>query len=59
MLPQISALGEILKDIPTRLRWADMVFAPFAQAEAAILANPAAINERFRIAVMRKARTGD
>jgi hypothetical protein len=35
---------------------ADIVFAAFKEAEAQILANPAAINERFRIAAMWKAR---
>ncbi|MFG1416307.1 hypothetical protein V5F38_03225 [Xanthobacter sp. V0B-10] len=34
----------------------DMVTAAFAQAEAEILASPAAINERFRIAMMWRAR---
>ena len=35
---------------------AEIVFAAFRQAEAEILASPAAINERFRIAAMWKAR---
>ncbi|MFG1403495.1 hypothetical protein [Xanthobacter sediminis] len=35
---------------------ADKVTAAFAQAEAEILASPAAINERFRIAMMWRAR---
>lgn len=35
---------------------ADIVFKAFKEAEAQILANPAAINERFRIAAMWKAR---
>jgi len=35
---------------------ADIVDAAFRQAEAEILANPTAINERFRIAAMWKAR---
>ncbi len=35
---------------------ADIVVAAFKQAEAEILASPAAINERFRIAAMWKAR---
>lgn len=35
---------------------ADIVFGAFKKAEAEILANPAAINERFRIAAMWKAR---
>jgi hypothetical protein len=35
---------------------ADIVFNAFRQAEAEILASPAAINERFRIAAMWKAR---
>ena len=34
----------------------DKVTAAFAQAEAEILASPAAINERFRIAMMWRAR---
>lgn len=34
----------------------DKVLAAFAEAEAQILASPAAINERFRIAAMWKAR---
>ncbi|WP_213770945.1 hypothetical protein [Bradyrhizobium sp. dw_78] len=35
---------------------ADIVVAAFKAAEAEILANPVAINERFRIAAMWKAR---
>lgn len=35
---------------------ADIVYKAFKEAEAEILANPAAINERFRIAMMWKAR---
>src|SRR5271169_3224360 len=35
---------------------ADIVVGAFKQAEAEILASPAAINERFRIAAMWKAR---
>jgi hypothetical protein len=35
---------------------ADIVFNAFKEAEAEILANPVAINERFRIAAMWKAR---
>jgi hypothetical protein len=35
---------------------ADIVFNAFKEAEAQILADPAAINERFRIAAMWKAR---
>jgi hypothetical protein len=35
---------------------ADIVFRAFKEAEAQILASPAAINERFRIAMMWKAR---
>jgi hypothetical protein len=35
---------------------ADIVAAAFKDAEASILASPAAINERFRIAAMWKAR---
>lgn len=34
----------------------DIVFRAFKEAEAEILANPVAINERFRIAAMWKAR---
>lgn len=36
---------------------ADAVTAAFATAEAEILASPAAINERFRIAMMWRARS--
>lgn len=36
---------------------ADKVAAAFQQAEAEILASPAAINERFRIAMMWRARS--
>jgi len=35
---------------------ADTVFRAFKEAEAQILANPAAMNERFRIAAMWRAR---
>lgn len=35
---------------------ADIILAAFREAEAQILASPAAINERFRIAAMWKAR---
>jgi hypothetical protein len=35
---------------------ADIVFGAFKEAEAEILASPAAISERFRIAAMWKAR---
>lgn len=35
---------------------ADIILAAFQEAEAQILASPAAINERFRIAAMWKAR---
>ena len=35
---------------------AEIVFGAFKEAEAQILASPAAINERFRIAAMWKAR---
>lgn len=35
---------------------ADIILAAFLEAEAQILASPAAINERFRIAAMWKAR---
>jgi hypothetical protein len=35
---------------------ADIVFNAFKEAEAQIIADPAAINERFRIAAMWKAR---
>lgn len=35
---------------------ADIVVRAFKEAEAQILATPAAINERFRIAAMRRAR---
>lgn len=42
--------------VPLTREEADIVFAAFKAAEAQILANPAAINERFRIAAMWKAR---
>jgi len=42
--------------VPLTREEADIVFAAFKEAEARILANPAAINERFRIAAMWKAR---
>lgn len=42
--------------VPLTREEADIVFAAFKEAEAQILANPAAINERFRIAAMWKAR---
>jgi hypothetical protein len=42
--------------VPLRQSEADIVADAFGKAEAEILANPVAINERFRIAAMRKAR---
>lgn len=42
--------------VPLTREEAAIVFAAFKAAEAQILANPAAINERFRIAAMWKAR---
>jgi len=42
--------------VPLTQAEADIVAEAFGKAEAEILANPAAINERFRIAAMRKAR---
>lgn len=42
--------------LPLTREEADKVVAAFAEAEAQILASPAAINERFRIAAMWKAR---
>jgi hypothetical protein len=42
--------------VPLTQDEADIVIGAFGKAEAEILANPAAINERFRIAAMRKAR---
>jgi len=42
--------------VPLTQSEADLVADAFAKAEAEILANPIAINERFRIAAMRKAR---
>jgi hypothetical protein len=42
--------------VPLTQSEADIVADAFGKAEAEILANPAAINERFRIATMRKAR---
>jgi len=42
--------------VPLTREEADIVFAAFKGTEAQILANPAAISERFRIAAMWKAR---
>ena len=42
--------------VPLTRAEADIVAGAFSKAEADILANPAAINERFRLAAMRKAR---
>lgn len=42
--------------VPLTREQAEIVVGAFRQAEAEILANPAAINERFRIAMMWKAR---
>ncbi len=42
--------------VPLTQAEADIVAGAFSKAEAEILANPIAINERFRIAAMRKAR---
>ncbi len=42
--------------VPLTQAEADVVVGAFNKAEAEILANPAAINERFRLAAMRKAR---
>ena len=42
--------------VPLTQEEADIVVATFKEAEAQILASPAAINERFRIAAMWKAR---
>jgi hypothetical protein len=42
--------------VPLTQEEADIVFKAFKEAEAEILASPAAINERFRIAAMWKAR---
>lgn len=42
--------------VPLTQSEADIVAGAFGKAEAEILANPIAINERFRIAAMRKAR---
>ena len=42
--------------VPLTQEEADIVVAAFKEAEAQILASPAAINERFRIAAMWKAR---
>jgi hypothetical protein len=42
--------------VPLTRSEADIVVEAFKQAEAEILASPAAINERFRIAAMWKAR---
>ncbi len=42
--------------VPLTREEVDIALAAFKKAEADILANPAAINERFRIAAMWKAR---
>lgn len=42
--------------VPLTQDEADIVADAFGKAEAEILASPTAINERFRIAAMRKAR---
>ena len=42
--------------VPLTQAEAEVVVSALSKAEAEILANPAAINERFRIAAMRKAR---
>lgn len=42
--------------VPLTGEEADIVIGAFKEAEAEILASPAAINERFRIAAMWKAR---
>ena len=42
--------------VPLTRAEADIVATAFSKAEAEILANPVAINERFRLAAMRKAR---
>lgn len=42
--------------VPLTRDEAEIVMAAFKQAEADMLANPAAIHERFRIAAMMKAR---
>lgn len=42
--------------VPLTKEEAEIVFAAFKEAEAEILNSPAAINERFRIAAMWKAR---
>ena len=42
--------------VPLTRDQADIVLAAFKQAEAQMLASPAAIHERFRIAAMMKAR---
>jgi hypothetical protein len=42
--------------VPLTADEVDIVVAAFKEAEAQILASPAAINERFRIAAMWKAR---
>ena len=42
--------------VPLTQAEAEAVFAAFKKAEADMLANPVAINERFRIAAMMKAR---
>ena len=42
--------------VPLTQAEAEIVMSAFSKAEADILANPVAINERFRLAAMRKAR---
>ncbi len=61
--PRRSAILEVLPEathmagrVALTREEADIVEAAFAETEAAILGSPAAINERFRIAAMWKAR---
>jgi len=56
ILSAVPEATHIAGRVPLTSEEADIVVAAFRQAEAEILASPAAINERFRIAAMWKAR---
>lgn len=56
ILTAVPEATHIAGRLPLTRAEADKVIAAFAEAEAQILASPAAINERFRIAAMWKAR---
>lgn len=56
ILNAVPEATHIAGRLPLTQQEADAVIAAFKEAEAQILASPAAINERFRIAAMWKAR---